>query len=286
MSSRILVVDDGLIGLSGLKDFLAPDGYTMDCCSTKSEAAANLNGTRYDLLITDCNPAAKESIEFIKLLRNTSPEACVVLMAKSPSREQIRKALALKIEFYLPYNSPPSMVRKTVNRALRKAAEKHVGTPPQEEWSPEILRQLDDLIARNRKKPGSLIHVLQMAQEIAGYLPPSILKHISKGMRIPESEVHGVVSFYSLFTMKPRGKHNIRVCLGTACYVKAAEEIISNLSEGLQVEVGSMTSDGKFSLETVRCLGACGLAPVVVVDKDTHGFINPVKSLEILKDYE
>lgn len=286
MSSRILVIDDGLIALSGLKGMLSPDGYTVDSSRTRSEVAVNLSATQYDLVITDLDPTAGESIEFIKRLRNTSPTACVVLMAKSPSGEQIRKALALKIEFYLPYNSSPSMVRKIVSRALRKAAEKNVGISPQEEWSAEILRKVDEIIARNRKKPGSLISVLQMVQEITGYLPPSILRHISKGMRIPESEVHGVVSFYSLFTMKPRGKHNIRVCLGTACYVKAAEEIISNLREGLQVEVGGMTSDRKFSLETVRCLGACGLAPVVVVDKDTHGFINPVKALDILKDYE
>jgi NADH:ubiquinone oxidoreductase subunit E/CheY-like chemotaxis protein len=286
MSSRILVIDDGLIALRGLKGMLAHEEYTMDSCGTKSEAATKLNGTQYDLVVTDLDPAARESIEFVKLLRKSSPAACVVLMAKSPSREQIRKALALKIEFYLPYNSPPSLIRKTISRALQKTTEKHVGVPPQEEWSPEILRKLDDIIARNRKKPGSLISVLQMAQEITGYLPPSILRHIAKGMRIPESEVHGVVSFYSLFTMKPRGKHNIRVCLGTACYVKAAEEIISTLSEGLQVEVGGMTSDRKFSLETVRCLGACGLAPVVVVDKDTYCFINHIKALDILKDYE
>ncbi len=286
MSSKILVVDDRLIALSGLKGVLAPEGYTVDSSHAKSEAAVMLEGTRYDLVITDLDPAARESIEFLRHLRNTSPEARVVLMAKSPSREQIRKALAQKIEFYLPYNSPPSLMRKTISRALRKAVGRHVDIPPKEEWDPEILRKLDDIIARNKKKAGSLIPVLQMAQEITGYLPPSILKHIAKGMRIPESEIHGVVSFYSFFTMKPRGRHNIRVCLGTACYVKAAEEIIRNLSEGLQVEVGGMTADKKFSLETVRCLGACGLAPVVVVDKDTHGFINPVKALDIVKDYE
>ena len=286
MSSKILVVDDRLIALSGLKGALAPEGHAVDSSNTQSDAAAMLEGTRYDLVITDLDPADRESVEFLKRLRNTSPETRVILMAKSPSREQIRKALALKIEFYLPYNSPPSLMRKTISRALRRAAEKHVGVPPQVEWDPAILRKLDDIIARNRKKPGSLIPVLQMAQEITGYLPPSILRHIAKGMRMPESEIHGVVSFYSFFTMKPRGKHNIRVCLGTACYVKAAEEIIRNLSEGLQVEVGGMTADKKFSLETVRCLGACGLAPVVVVDKDTHGFINPVKALDIVKDYD
>ncbi len=98
--------------------------------------------------------------------------------------------------------------------------------------------------------------------------------------------MHGVVSFYSFFTMKPKGKHNIRVCLGTACYVKGAEEIVKKFSDGLKVDVGGITTDKKFSLETVRCLGACGLAPVVVVDKDTYGSVNPVKTLDLLKEYE
>ena len=94
------------------------------------------------------------------------------------------------------------------------------------------------------------------------------------------------MSFYSFFTMKPKGKHNVRVCLGTACYVKGAEEVVKKLCDGMSIDVGGITTDKKFSLETVRCLGACGLAPVVVVDKDYHGSVNPVKVNEILKDYE
>jgi NADH:ubiquinone oxidoreductase subunit E len=86
--------------------------------------------------------------------------------------------------------------------------------------------------------------------------------------------------------MKPKGKHNVKVCLGTACYVKGAEEIASKMKEGLGIEVGGITDDRRFSLESVRCLGACGLAPVVVVDKDTHGSVNPVKAMELLKQYE
>jgi len=157
---------------------------------------------------------------------------------------------------------------------------------PSENLSDEVIIKLDELIKKYKKKPGSLIPVLQEAQEFIGYLPPTALKYIAKGLRIHVSEVHGVVSFYSFFTMKPKGRHNIRVCLGTACYVKGAEEIVHKFSEGLQIEIGGMTSDKKFSLETVRCLGACGLAPVVVVDKDTYGSINPVKSLDLLEDYE
>ncbi|MCL5023745.1 MAG: NAD(P)H-dependent oxidoreductase subunit E [Nitrospirae bacterium] len=149
-----------------------------------------------------------------------------------------------------------------------------------------MAKELDGIIRKYRKKPGSLIPVLQEAQELIGYLPPSVQRHIARGLKVPVSEVHGVVSFYSFFTMKPKGKHNIRVCLGTACYVKGAEEIVKKLSEGLAISVGGITEDKNFSLETVRCLGACGLAPVVVIDKDTHGSINAVKVHELLKDYE
>ncbi|MEW6739112.1 MAG: NAD(P)H-dependent oxidoreductase subunit E [Nitrospirota bacterium] len=149
-----------------------------------------------------------------------------------------------------------------------------------------MAAKLDEIINKYKHKPGSLIPVLQESQELVGYLPPVVQRHISKGLRIPVSEVHGVVSFYSFFTMKPKGKHNIRVCLGTACYVKGAEEIVKKFSDGLKVDVGGITTDKKFSLETVRCLGACGLAPVVVVDKDTHGSVNPVKTLDLLKEYE
>ena len=154
------------------------------------------------------------------------------------------------------------------------------------DYTEEKARELDVIIKKYRKRPGSLIPVLQEAQELIGYLPPTVQRHIAKGLKLPVSEVHGVVSFYSFFTMKPKGKHNIRVCLGTACYVKGAEEIVKKLSEGLSIEVGGITDDKKFSMETVRCLGACGLAPVVVVDKDTHGSVNPVKVKELLTTYE
>jgi NADH-quinone oxidoreductase subunit E/NADP-reducing hydrogenase subunit HndA len=112
-----------------------------------------------------------------------------------------------------------------------------------------------------------------------------VQRHIAKGLNFSASEVHGVVSFYSFFTMKPRGKHNIRVCLGTACYVKRAEEIMDKLKEDLNIDVGEVTPDKLFSIESVRCLGACGLAPVVVIGEDTHGSINPVKTGELIDQY-
>jgi NADH:ubiquinone oxidoreductase subunit E len=150
----------------------------------------------------------------------------------------------------------------------------------------EMLEKLDRAIAEHKGKPGSLIPMLQRAQEICGYLPAEIQRHIAAGLEISPSMVYGVVSFYSFFTMTPRGKHVIRVCLGTACYVKRAEEIVQKLAQALTISVGGVTADRKFSLEGVRCLGACGLAPVAVVGEDTYGLLDPVKVTDILKNYE
>ena len=149
-----------------------------------------------------------------------------------------------------------------------------------------MLEKLDRAIAEHKGKPGSLIPMLQRAQEICGYLPAEIQRHIAAGLEISPSMVYGVVSFYSFFTMTPRGKHVIRVCLGTACYVKRAEEIVQKLAQALSINIGGVTADRKYSLEGVRCLGACGLAPVAVVGEDTYGLLDPVKVTDILKNYE
>jgi NADH:ubiquinone oxidoreductase subunit E len=128
--------------------------------------------------------------------------------------------------------------------------------------------------------------VLQQVQEVTGYLPSEVQQRIAEGLGISTSMVYGVVSFYAFFTMVPRGRHTIKVCLGTACYVRRSNEILENLKNKLDVEVGGTTKDRKFSLEGVRCVGACGIAPVVMVNEDTYGNLDPVKASQILEKYE
>jgi len=154
------------------------------------------------------------------------------------------------------------------------------------EITPEMYGELDGILDQYRERPGSLIPVLQKAQGVCGYLPAEVQRHVAEGLNISPSQVYGVVSFYSFFTMKPKGKYTIRVCLGTACYVKRSDEILEKLKRELKVEVGGITDDCMFSLDAVRCLGACGLAPVAVVGEDTYGLLDPVKALEILKKYQ
>jgi NADP-reducing hydrogenase subunit HndA len=153
-------------------------------------------------------------------------------------------------------------------------------------FSPEQYRKIDAIVEKYRDKPGSLIPVLQQAQEVCGYLPHVVQRYIAKGMNMSPSVVFGVATFYSYFTLVPRGKHVIRVCLGTACYVKRSEEIIEKIKDELDIEVGEITRDKKYSLEAVRCLGACGLAPVVVIGQDTYGDVAATKVMDIVRKYE
>jgi len=154
-----------------------------------------------------------------------------------------------------------------------------------EEISREEWEKIDQVIIRYKKRQGILIPVLKEVQDICGYLPKKVQHRIAQGLQLPASQVYGVVSFYAFFTTIPRGKHIIRVCLGTACYVRGSKQILDNLQRELHVEVGGITQDRKFSLEAVRCLGACGLAPVMVVGSETYGMISPGKAIEIVSSY-
>lgn len=152
--------------------------------------------------------------------------------------------------------------------------------------TPAMFLKIDAIVAKYKDKPGSLIPVLQQAQEVCGYLPPAVQRYVARGLNMSPSVVYGVATFYSFFTLVPRGKHVIRVCLGTACYVKRSEEILDKIKDELDLEVGEVTRDKRYSLEAVRCLGACGLAPVVVIGQDTYGDVAATKVMDIVKKYE
>lgn len=149
----------------------------------------------------------------------------------------------------------------------------------------ELYSRLDDIIASFADTEGALIPVLQSVQNLFGYLPEKALKHISLELKIPYSEVSGVVTFYSYFSTVPRGKNIVRVCLGTACYVRGGKEVLEGFRKQLDIEVGGTTEDRMFSLEIGRCFGACGLAPVVLVNDDVHQRVKPSKIKELLAPY-
>jgi NADP-reducing hydrogenase subunit HndA len=132
-------------------------------------------------------------------------------------------------------------------------------------------QKLQEIIEKYKTSRGALIPVLHEAQELYGYLPMEVQKKISEGLNLPLSEIYGVVTFYTQFSLKPKGKYKISVCMGTACYVKGSGQILDKLKEKLGINVGDCTEDGKFSLDACRCIGACGLAPVITVNEDVYG---------------
>ncbi|BER92534.1 NAD(P)H-dependent oxidoreductase subunit E [Atrimonas thermophila] len=153
----------------------------------------------------------------------------------------------------------------------------------------EISSELEDtllsVLSRFKGKKGVLIQALHAVQSIVGYLPPSVLRIVARELDVPLSEVYGVVTFYHFFSMKPRGKHVIQVCLGTACYVRGGQEILDKIQKELGIGVGEVTEDGLYSVEVMRCAGACGLAPVVRIDNDVHKRVNPSQIMEIISNY-
>lgn len=145
--------------------------------------------------------------------------------------------------------------------------------------------RLNGIMAEYKEKPGALIPVLQQAQALFGYLPEKVIRSIAEGLNEPYSKVFGVVTFYSFFSRVPRGKYLIRVCLGTACYVRGGKDILDTLKKELKLEVGGTTEDRLFSLDVGRCFGACGLAPVLMINDDVHQRVKPAKLREILAQY-
>ena len=158
--------------------------------------------------------------------------------------------------------------------------------PQHEDITDEMWQKIDAVIQANKDAEGAVITALRECQNVVNYLPAVLIDYIADGMNLPRSEVFGVASFYSLFSLKPKGRHTIKVCTGTACYVKGIREVISRIEGEYKLAEGGTTADRRFSLEGVRCLGACGLAPVMVIGEDTHGDVAAESVLKALEEYK
>ena len=150
----------------------------------------------------------------------------------------------------------------------------------------EAVRQVEEVCEQFNNDPGELIAILHECQSKLGYLPEPVQRIIARKLGIPASKVYGVVTFYSFFTMTPKGKYPISVCLGTACYVRGADKLLEEFKRVLGIDVGQTTPDGKFSLDCLRCVGACGLAPVATIGEKVYGRLNPADIKKIVSEFE
>jgi NADH-quinone oxidoreductase subunit E/NADP-reducing hydrogenase subunit HndA len=150
----------------------------------------------------------------------------------------------------------------------------------------EDVDKINEICDSFGNEPSELINVLHKTQKHFGYLPAEIQEAVASKLNIPVAQVYGVVTFYSFFTMTPKGRHPISICMGTACYVRGAEKVLDEFKKELAIQVGQTTADGKFSLSSLRCVGACGLAPVVLIGEKTYGRVAPDDVQDILKEYQ
>jgi NADH:ubiquinone oxidoreductase subunit E len=183
-----------------------------------------------------------------------------------------------KLEEVIKRNATPEELAE-IEQLINQAKGRGLG------YGGKIFSDIQRVIDNTGGKAGALIRVLQQAQGMIGYLPTPVIATISRDLKVPLSEVYGVITFYHFFSMKPKGKHVVQVCLGTSCYVKGSDKILDRLKKDWNLEPGGITSDGRFSLEIVRCLGACGLSPVMAVDTDIHGRVKAGKVSDILDSY-
>lgn len=284
---KILVVDDEAVVVKSCQRILSTGDYQVEGASGGREAIITMEQKQFDFVITDLKMPEVDGLTLIKWIKKSRPDTGILIITGYPSQETIKDALELGIIDYVPKPFTPAVLMDVVKRAVQwKKKKVEPEEKKEEEFPPSMIEELDRMIKNYRNRPGSLIPVLQRAQEMVGYLPPIVQRRISRGLNIPTAEIHSVVSFYSFFTMQPRGDHVIKICLGTACYVKGIEEVVAKIKDEMHISVGDTTEDKKFSLEGVRCLGACGLAPVMVVDHDTHSAVSPKNVMKILDEYQ
>ncbi|HKJ41045.1 MAG TPA: NADH-quinone oxidoreductase subunit NuoE [Sunxiuqinia sp.] len=157
---------------------------------------------------------------------------------------------------------------------------------PKIKLTENTLNQIKEICADFNNEEGELINVLHQTQSKLGYLPAEVQEIIAKELKMSVAKVYGVVTFYSFFTMLPQGEHPISICMGTACYVRGAEQVLTEFKRQLNIEVGQTSPDGKFSLSCLRCVGACGLAPVVTVGEKVYGRVSPQQVNKIIAEYQ
>lgn len=270
---------------------LESGGYSVETADDGKEGLRRIKEGAYDLVLTEPEISGFDGSKLLRLMRNLDPEVTTIVLTANPSVEGAVESLRGGAFHYLSKSIPSQSLLESVDQALEKKRlqqraellriEKRIRATSELEG----LRQVDEIMNRHEYEPSSLIAVLQDIQKQRRYLPQDALRLVSARLNLPLTRVYGIATFYKAFSLKPRGRHLINVCLGTACHVRGATKILETLERGLGVEAGGTTPDERFSLETVRCVGCCGLAPVIVIDENFHGKLTQEKVPSVLAEY-
>ncbi len=279
MASKILVIDDEEVVGRSLRRTFEGEDYEIETALSGLEGLRRARGESFDLMLVDLKMPDISGLDVIKALREEQPDTMIIMITGYSTVDSAVRALKTGAFDYIPKPFTPNEISDVVERALetknRLAKEKK-----EREAFYRLYREA--FYKPYKGEEGELIPILQRIQEEIGFLPGEALIDTAKFIGVPKSRVYAVATFYSQFRFTPRGRNHIMMCRGTACHVKGASRILEELEKRLGIKEGETTPDLKFSLETVACIGACGLAPNMVINKSTYGRLTKSRISEIL----
>ncbi len=282
---NVLVVDDEPIIIMSAERVLKAEGYNVEGALDGKEAMKKIEQNHYDLVLTDLKMLEVDGISLIRWIKQTRPDIGIVIITGLLLQETIKEALKLGVFDHMMKPFTPALLKDVVSKTIEWMRGNTAATDMEEDFSPEMLAELDKVIYQYRKEAGSTLPVLLRAQEIFGYLPSAIQKRIARGLNVFPSEIQSVVSSSSIFRTKPGGSHTIKVCHCSECYVKGSERVLNGIRETLKIDIGETTPDRKFTLDSGRCVHPCGRGPVMVIDHDTHTAQTQRKAISSLGKY-
>lgn len=288
---KILVIDDERGIREGCRRILEPENYQILLAENGTQGLEVVKSDHVDMALIDLKMPDIDGLEVLKQIRKIDAETIPIIVSGHGTIETAVEAMKAGAFDFVTKPFTPDELLSVIEKGLAQKKERLKGLELKQdkrEIGVDDLNSLpiaDEIMARYNYRDSALIAILQDIQKRFNYLPQGLLRYIALRMEVPLTRVYGISTFYKAFSLKPRGEHLIDVCLGTACHVRGGMNILERLERELGVKNGETTYDEKFSLKSVRCVGCCGLAPVVVIDDEFHGKLNQEMIPKILGKY-
>jgi len=288
---KILVIDDEKGIREGCRRILEPENYQILLAENGTQGLEVAKSEQVDMALIDLKMPDIEGLEVLKEIRKIDAQTIPIIVSGHGTIETAVEAVKAGAFDFITKPFTPDQLLKVIEKGLGQKKERLKGLELKQdkrEIAVDDLNSLpiaDEIMAHYNYRDSALIAILQDIQKRFNYLPQGLLRYIALRMEVPLTRVYGISTFYKAFSLKPRGKHLIDVCLGTACHVRGGMNILERLERELGIKNGETTYDEKFSLKSVRCVGCCGLAPVVVIDDEFHGKLNQEMIPKILGNY-
>lgn len=288
---KILVIDDERGIREGCRRILESENYQVVLAENGHQGLDFARTDRVDVALIDLKMPGIDGLDVLREIRKINPEIIPIIVSGHGTIESAVEAMKAGAFDFITKPFEPDQLLKVISRGLEQKKERLKGLELKKEHREQAIDDLnsmaiaDEIMARYQYRDAALIAILQDIQKRFNYLPQNLLRYVALRMNVPLTRVYSISTFYKAFSLKPRGKHLINVCLGTACHVRGGLKILERLERELGIKNEETTYDEKFSLKSVRCVGCCGLAPVIVIDNEFHGNLTQEMIPKILSRY-